>query len=337
MGLPVPNSKLAMWLFLGTEIMFFTGLIGSYIVLRFGSPGWPTDPAVTHINVLAGGVNTFVLICSSYLVVLAHDRLLRGRPGQTQLALLGAFVLGLLFLGIKSVEYQGKFSHGIIPGQIPESELQSMQKVVGDLDKISSAWLDELLPGDQPAEAKRKQAAGQLSTGNEAFVNWQALDQARVVIRDRVAGETVRLAAAENPHISERAAEKTDDAPSPGTTDLPQESTGFNRAGLEAALTEHGLHGGIEWLQAQPAFASHVEHLHVVEPMRYGNLFASLYFFLTGIHAIHVIVGLFLFGTVLIWGPFLKTTAATYVENVGLYWHFVDLVWIFLFPLIYII
>ena len=38
MGLPVSNGKLAMWLFLVTEIMFFTGLIGTYIVLRNGSP-----------------------------------------------------------------------------------------------------------------------------------------------------------------------------------------------------------------------------------------------------------------------------------------------------------
>ncbi|MFN9976477.1 MAG: heme-copper oxidase subunit III, partial [Phycisphaerae bacterium] len=64
MGIPIPNSKLGMWLFLGTEIMFFTAFIGSYIVLRIGSPGWPDNPKDTHINVLLGGVNTFVLIVS---------------------------------------------------------------------------------------------------------------------------------------------------------------------------------------------------------------------------------------------------------------------------------
>ncbi|MCH7990701.1 MAG: hypothetical protein IID46_16295, partial [Planctomycetes bacterium] len=37
MGIPIPNSKLGMWLFLGTEIMFFTAFIGAYIVLRIGS------------------------------------------------------------------------------------------------------------------------------------------------------------------------------------------------------------------------------------------------------------------------------------------------------------
>ena len=73
MGLAIPNSKLCMWLFLGTEIMFFTAFIGTYIVLRLGSKGWPTNPDVTHIRVAAGGINTFVLILSSYFVVVAHE------------------------------------------------------------------------------------------------------------------------------------------------------------------------------------------------------------------------------------------------------------------------
>lgn len=73
MGIPIPNSKLGLWLFLGTEIMFFTAFIGSYIVLRIGSRGWPTDPHDTHINVFLGGLNTFVLIVSSYFVVVAHE------------------------------------------------------------------------------------------------------------------------------------------------------------------------------------------------------------------------------------------------------------------------
>ena len=51
-----------MWLFLGTEIMFFTAFFGTYIVCFFGSPGWPTDTRQTHINIVAGGINTFVLI-----------------------------------------------------------------------------------------------------------------------------------------------------------------------------------------------------------------------------------------------------------------------------------
>ena len=76
MGLPLPNGKLAMWLFLVTEIMFFTALIGMYIILRNGTPTqspfrWPT-PHEVHLVEWIGAVNTFVLICSSLTVVLAH-------------------------------------------------------------------------------------------------------------------------------------------------------------------------------------------------------------------------------------------------------------------------
>lgn len=65
-----------------------------------------------------------------------------------------------------------------------------------------------------------------------------------------------------------------------------------------------------------------------------GNMWASTYFTLTGFHALHVLVGLIAFACML---P-IRFTAnnAGVIENVGLYWHFVDIVWIFLFPLLYL-
>src|SRR5712671_3880831 len=76
MGMPLPNGKLAMWLFLVTEIMFFTALIGTYLILRNGTPArspfrWPS-PHDVHLVEWIGAFNTFVLICSSLTVVLAH-------------------------------------------------------------------------------------------------------------------------------------------------------------------------------------------------------------------------------------------------------------------------
>ena len=93
MGLPIPNSKLGMWLFLGTEIMFFTAFIGTYIVLRLGSEGWPSNPEVTHIRIWAGGTNTFVLLASSYLVVVAHESIGKRDFAKTKRYLMGAFML----------------------------------------------------------------------------------------------------------------------------------------------------------------------------------------------------------------------------------------------------
>src|ERR1700684_299931 len=96
MGLPIPNSKLGMWLFLGTEIMFFTALIGTYIVLRLGSDGWPSDPAVTHIRIGRGGLNTFVVWASSSLVVVAHESVAKGNIPRERQYLTGTFVLACL-------------------------------------------------------------------------------------------------------------------------------------------------------------------------------------------------------------------------------------------------
>ena len=130
MGIPIPNAKLGMWLFLGTEIMFFTAFIGTYIVMRMGSRGWPTDTHITHINIALGGTNTFVLIVSSYFVVVSHDCLLTHQYSKAWRFMLYTLVLGFVFLGIKSVEYYGKFEHDILPGHIPENNRQAMDKVV---------------------------------------------------------------------------------------------------------------------------------------------------------------------------------------------------------------
>ena len=112
-GLPVSNAKLAMWLFLATEIMFFIGLIGTYIVLRFGRVDWPT-PEEVGLNVNIGAANTIVLIVSSVTVVLALSATGRGDRNQQALYLLITAVLGMTFMIIKAFEYHAKYEHGLI-------------------------------------------------------------------------------------------------------------------------------------------------------------------------------------------------------------------------------
>jgi cytochrome c oxidase subunit III len=69
------------------------------------------------------------------------------------------------------------------------------------------------------------------------------------------------------------------------------------------------------------------------------KLFFGLYFAMTGLHALHMIVGIgiMLVTIVLVWQARETSDRTLTVENVGLYWHFVDVVWIFLFPLLYLI
>ena len=112
-GLPVSNAKLAMWLFLATEIMFFMGLIGTYIVLRFGRADWPT-PEEVGLNVNIGALNTIVLIVSSVTVVLALSATGRGDRNQQALYLIITAALGLTFMIIKGFEYHAKYEHGLV-------------------------------------------------------------------------------------------------------------------------------------------------------------------------------------------------------------------------------
>ena len=72
---------------------------------------------------------------------------------------------------------------------------------------------------------------------------------------------------------------------------------------------------------------------------RQAEIFFSLYFAMTGMHALHMIIGLGLLAW-LVWGAYRGRFTPEWhspVENIGLYWHFVDIVWIFLFPLLYLI
>lgn len=69
-----------------------------------------------------------------------------------------------------------------------------------------------------------------------------------------------------------------------------------------------------------------------------ARIFYSLYFTMTGLHGIHVIIGILVIGTLmyLVWRRDKVITDYVPTEMVGLYWHFVDLVWIFLYPLFYL-
>ena len=76
-----------------------------------------------------------------------------------------------------------------------------------------------------------------------------------------------------------------------------------------------------------------------VEHARHAQIFFSLYFLMTGLHALHMVIGLGIMTWMLWWSRRGTITPEYYspIEVSGLYWHFVDIVWIFLFPLLYLI
>ncbi|HSK79441.1 MAG TPA: cytochrome c oxidase subunit 3 family protein [Thermoanaerobaculia bacterium] len=109
------SSTLGMWLFLVTEIMFFGGLFTAYVIYR----NWYPEAfllASNTLDVLWGGINTAVLICSSLTMALAiWAAQVNWRKGIV-LFLIATIVLGGVFLGIKTVEYKDKFTHHHVPG-----------------------------------------------------------------------------------------------------------------------------------------------------------------------------------------------------------------------------
>ena len=113
------SSTLGMWLFLSTEIMFFGGLFLAYVLYR----GRYTDAFLASSNtldVLLGGLNTAVLIGSSWTMVLAiWAAQVNWRKGIV-LFLILTMLLGTTFLVVKAFEYHDKYTHHHLPGKLGE-------------------------------------------------------------------------------------------------------------------------------------------------------------------------------------------------------------------------
>lgn len=100
----VSDIKLGMWVFLASEIMFFAGLIGSYIVLRLANAEtWPNPSEILGTTVLA--INTFVLICSSLTMVMALEAAKKGNQAALKKNLTLTMAGGIFFLTVKLADY----------------------------------------------------------------------------------------------------------------------------------------------------------------------------------------------------------------------------------------
>ncbi len=316
-GLPLTRGKLIMWLFLSTEIMFFAALLGSYVVLRFGAPVWP-KPHHVHLSEPIGAFNTFVLICSSVTIVLALEAAKASKTGLAKFWMLLTLLLGSLFLGIKAYEYQAKFSHGIYPahprGLIYERpDLYYGSAVRGRLDalrKMPVASVPWFLRDPADAEAKPGDTVDVLKRLDDAPADRLSAEQQAARARLQ---QVQKMVASPDQHPFDLAVIADQIMP------LPATHAGGDHGGGHGG--GHGLNDSFPWLR-----------LPIVIPG--GNMWASTYFLLTGFHAVHVAVGLLVFAILLT--VTLGPKNAGMIENIGLYWHFVDLVWIFLFPLLYL-
>lgn len=332
-ALPIPNGKTCLWLFLSTEIMFFAGLIGTYIVLRFGAVAWPGTHDV-HLSEPIGAFNTFVLICSSVTIVLGFEAAKLNQAAKAKGYVLLTFLLGCVFLGVKIYEYSQKFAHGIYPQQFhgrvfDKADVYYASAVRGRLNFLKTRIT---LENPELSEENKRQIA--------------VIDG---VMRDVDAAETAIRNEPESPEgiikLTELAFKiQPPQSHGPG---LPAPHTGAQahtttiryanfqqpEAGGQAAASssEHAASGS-----GEHGHGLNEEHPWLRLPIMIpgGPMWASTYFLLTGFHALHVLVGLIVFALMLF--ITLDRKRMNLVENIGLYWHFVDLVWIFLFPLLYL-
>ncbi len=116
-------AKLGMWVFLGQELLFFSGLFVAYGIFRVWHPE-AFAAASHHLDKTMGTVNTVVLLFSSLTAALAVRASQKGEKNQTSLLLVVTIACAVIFLVVKFFEYRHKFHSGLLPGRyfgIPRS------------------------------------------------------------------------------------------------------------------------------------------------------------------------------------------------------------------------
>src|SRR5512138_666158 len=103
--------KLGVWVFLGSEAVFFGGLISTFIVSSGRSVTGPYPKDVLSLPLVS--INTFVLIASSLAMVTALSAIQRGDVRKTMLWLVATVVLGLAFLGGQAFEFTHLYQSGL--------------------------------------------------------------------------------------------------------------------------------------------------------------------------------------------------------------------------------
>ena len=297
-------GKLGMWLFLATEVLLFGGLFCAYAVWRGNHPEL-FKYGSQFLDTTMGATNTVVLILSSLTMAWGVTAAQQNKRGLLILMLSLTLIGAATFMVIKYFEYTHKFHEGWYPG-------------IHFYDK----------PGDhshtfvQPGQAAHHDAASETAAAAAHEPTPAAGEHAQATPAEGgFQVETISVAA--NP-----AALPPVEAPT-----FPQAKTGPLGLAKDPELVEEPF---------QFEQRHHAAHAHPLQdPSRPANthMFFNIYFMMTGLHGIHVLVGMIVITWLLvraIKGDF-SSEYFTPVDLGGLYWHIVDLIWIVLFPLFYLI
>ena len=346
------SGKLGIWVFLVTEVLFFSGLFVAYTLWRSHHPD-VFEQAHVFLDKILGGLNTVVLLFSSLTMALAVRSAQLGKNKQCSLYLLITMVCAAMFLGVKAVEYSHKWDMGIFvrsqfdyTGGHDTSGLFGLSPYLIQLCSIPALLLVGCIVAAVVGKLTNKALFGSFMIGMAITVGGFFLGAiSGVVYQSMAAGggshashvsESQPLmlhAMTANEEKSEEHADGHDHAD--GEAHDHSHDEGESHDHDHADGESHAAHG-------DDHHGDHHAMDHGPDPSKFDRdigTFFSIYYCMTGLHAIHIIGGIIALAW-LYWRSLAGHLRPDYfgpVDFVGLYWHLVDLIWIYLFPLLYLI
>lgn len=339
------SGKLGIWIFLVTEVLFFSGLFVFYTLYRNLHPEI-FEQAHVYLDKVLGGLNTIVLLFSSLTMALGVRAAQLGKNKNCAVYVLITMVCAAMFLGVKAVEYSHKWDMGIFPRSSfhltfhhaePETAIgQSLH--ISDylvyLSVIPTLLLAGFFGGSVVAKLTNKDVLSKFLAGLTIMVFGYFLGAVGGQLYQNVVGGEGEGHAAVQPILLHAAtASFTQDHESTADDHEHGKTMGGEAGHAEAGHDEedHGEHSA--------AAGGTIEEDPNAKLDRDVGTFFSIYYCLTGLHAIHIIGGIIALSWIF-WRSLLGQWRSDYfgpVDFVGLYWHLVDLIWIYLFPLLYLI
>ena len=173
--LGLDHRKLGMWLFIATEVMFFGGLISTFLRYKFNVP----TPEAALLDVTLVGANTFLLLTSSFTVVLGLAALRRGDRGAFIRNFVATLLLGAAFLGGQVYEFVALYEEGVtLTGSIFGSTFFTLTGFHGLHVLIGVLWVAFIL-----VQALRGAYSPQEDMGIEIFgLYWHFVDVVWIVL-----------------------------------------------------------------------------------------------------------------------------------------------------------
>jgi cytochrome c oxidase subunit 3 len=377
-------GKLGMWLFLATEVLLFGGLFCAYAVFRGNHPevfAWGSQ----FLDMKFGAVNTVVLIFSSVTMAAAVTFVQRDRRWPVIVAMGLTFLCGVIFMAIKSVEYEHKFHDNLVWGlafydaphdtEAAQGAGPAATRVEGDPVVGKQLW-DKTCRSCHGLTGEGITGQGKDIRGSEFIQQRTDVELVDFIKIGRMPFDPLNTTGVQMPPRGGNPLLKDADlydiaafirsflvpiAPDgDGGGVQPQATSDDGEAEREAAprwaavAADAGRPAQGFWIPRSsiPDASSGPSGVDLTSlegpgaaPEDAGprpanaHLFFGFYFAMTGLHAVHVLAGMGLIAWLMfrtVFGHFGRAYF-TPIALGGLYWHVVALIWLFLFPLFYLI